>query len=100
MGNAVQLEFNLDNKSSQEMQLYIMQKQIDQFCDSMGKVRKKLFAELTQMKKVCEELQKENENLKCLLKEIKNESNIKKMQWTYGQNDCLFDVREYKSATG
>lgn len=98
MNTEVQLELNIENKTSEEMQLAIMQKQIDQMCESMGKVRRKLFSELGEMKKVCSELQKENEELKSVLKELKNEKT--KTEWIYGQNGCLFDVREYPKAVG
>lgn len=96
MSDGVQLEFNIENKSSEEMQLSLMQKQIDQMCDSMGKVRRKLFSEMSEMKKLYAGLQKENEELKTMLKELKGE----KTEWTYGQGDCLFDVREPQRAIG
>ncbi len=96
MSEAIQLEFNIENKSSEEMQLSLMQKQIDQMGESMGKVRRKLFSEMSEMKKLYVELQKENENLKQMLKELKNE----KTEWTYGEGGCLFDVREHREAVG
>lgn len=92
MSESVQLEFNIENKSSEEMQLLLMQKQIDQMSDSMGKVRRKLFSEMSEMKRLFSDLQRENQELKTMLKEIKNE----KTQWIYGQEGCLFDVREYQ----
>lgn len=93
---SVQLEFNIEGKSSEEMQLSLMQKQIDEMSDSVGKVRRKLFAELGEMKKLYAELQKENQELKNMLKEIKNE----KTEWTYEKEGCLFDVREPQRAVG
>lgn len=96
MENAVQLELNLESRSSHEMQLSLMQKQIDQMCDSMGKVRRKLFSEMSEMKKLFAQLEEENFNLKTTLKELKNE----RTEWTYGQNGCLFDVREHQEAVG
>lgn len=92
MNVEVQLEFNIENKDSSEMQLFQMQKQIDQVCESMGKVRRRIFSELGEMKKMYAALQKENEELKTILKDLKNE----KTEWAYEQEDCLFDVREYK----
>lgn len=96
MSADVQLEFNIENKSSEEMTLFLMQKQIDAMGDSMGKVRRKLFSEMSEMKKQYAELQKENQELKTILKELKNE----RTEWTYGQNGNLFDVREYQTAIG
>lgn len=93
---AIQLEFNIENKSHEEMQLFLMQKQIDEMCESMGKVRRRLFSELGEMKKVCATLQKESDELKSILKGLKNE----KEEWTYGKNGCLFDVRQYQQAVG
>ena len=89
MQSSLQLEFNIENKCSEDLQISLMQKQIDQVCDSMGKVRRCLFSELNQMKKICFDLQKENEELKTVLKELKNE----KTQWAYAKDGCLFDVQ-------
>jgi len=94
--DAIQLEFNLENRSPEEMQMYTMQKQVDQMCESMGKVRKKLFAELGEIKKICYNLKKENDDLKSILKDLKNE----RTDWIYGQNGCLVDVSELKAAVG
>lgn len=88
----IQLEFNFDNKTPEEMTLYMMQKQIDKLCGSMEKVRKKLFAEQGEMKKLCVALQQENEELKSTVRELKHG----KTQWTYGQNGCLFDVSKHQ----
>lgn len=92
----VQLEFNMEDKSSEELQLSMMQKQIDQISISMDKVRRKLFAEIGEMKRLYAELQKENQELKNIL----SEANHGKTQWTYGQDDCLFDVQEPERAFG
>jgi len=92
--DTIQLEFNIENKSPEELRLFLMEKQIQEMNDSMGKVRRKLFSEMGEMKKLFYELQKETYELKMMLKEIKNE----KIEWTYGQNDCLFDVQEYRKA--
>ena len=85
----VQLEFNFDNKTPEELRLSLMQTQIDQMGDSMGKVRRKMFAELGEMKKACAVLQQENDELKAMLRELK----FGKDQWVYGQNDKLFELR-------
>ena len=101
----VQLELNLEECSPEEMKLYLMQKQIDEACLSMDKVRKKLFAELGVAKKMISSLQASNELLKDsnaqlwdLLKAQSHEKQEPETQWSYGKNDCLFDVLEYKEA--
>ncbi len=86
----IQLEFNLDNKSAQEIELSIMKKQIDQMSESMGKVRRCLFAEMGQMKKLYIQLQKENIDLKATLRELMNE----KPEWVYAQDGCLFELQQ------
>lgn len=91
---AVQLEFNIENKSDEELRFDMMQKQIDAFCDSMGKVRKKLFAEQTELKKLCAKLHAENQQMKDILDKIHHE----KIEWVYAQDGCLFDVRKPEEA--
>ncbi len=88
--NAIQLEFNIDNRSPQEIELSIMQKQLNQMHESMGKVRRCLFAEVGQMKKLYIELQKENLELKGMLRELRNE----REEWVYGQEGCLFELQQ------
>jgi archaellum component FlaC len=90
MGEAIQLELNLENKTVEELKLDLMQKQLDQMSDSMGKVRKKLFAEMGEVKKLYAQAQREAEELKILIKMIKNE----KTQWTYSEGGYLFNVME------
>jgi len=90
MSAVVQLEFNIDDKSESEVKLDIMQKQIDEMHNSMGKVRRKIFSEVSEMKKLYAELLKQNEELKNTIREMKNE----KTQWVYEKEDCLFDVQQ------
>jgi hypothetical protein len=90
----MELEFNFENKTPEQLKLDEMQKQLDQMDESMGKVRRRLFSELSQVKKLYEELQSENEILKSMIKEKKNE----KTQWTYGQEGYLFYVSEHQKA--
>lgn len=88
---AIQLEFNIENESDEDHKLYAMQKQIDCVNESMGKVRRKLFSELGEMKKLICELRTENQNLQETLKELKNE----KLHWSYAQGDTLFNVAKH-----
>ncbi len=86
--NAIQLEFQID--AEEDVRFSNMKKQIDALNDSMGKVRRKLFAELTEIKKLYTALKIENESMRSILSEMNHE----KTQWAYGQNGCLFDVQE------
>lgn len=81
----IQLEFNFSNLSKDEVRLLEMQKMIDEFCDSMGKVRRKLFAELGDVKKQLVAVQEENR----LLKETIRRTNGEKTVWLYRQNEHL-----------
>ena len=90
----IQLEINLENKSQEELRFSDFQRQIDMMNESFGKVRRRLFCELGEMKTMYIEIQKENEYLKTTVKGLRNE----KTEWIYAQGDCLFDVREYKEA--
>ena len=94
--NGIQLEFNVDNESESDVKFSLMQKQIDVMNESMGKVRRKLFGEMSEMKKNYQELKNENEALKQQLKEIKNE----KDEWYYTKEGALFGVRESQAACG
>lgn len=93
MSRSIQLELNIDDKTPEEIQLYMMQKQIEQMHESMGKVRRRLFAELGEMKKLYLKLQTENVELKTFIKELNNET----PEWVYGQNNCLFNLEENRS---
>jgi hypothetical protein len=91
----VQLEFNLECKSDEELRAELMQKQIDALSDSLTKVRKKLFAEVGALKKVLGEVLIENDHLKDILRKDKHG----KTEWLYKTEDgCLFDVREPQEA--
>lgn len=60
----MQLYLNLDNVSEQEHHLAMMQRQIDELVESMGKVRRKMFAELGEVKRICADLKEENAHLR------------------------------------
>lgn len=84
--SALQLEFNLDNTSPEEMQMTSMQKQIEEISISMDKVRKRLFAELSEVKKLYADLKKEHDDMKALFKEVKTDD----PEWVYKQGNSLF----------
>ncbi len=88
--NDIQLELNLQDKSFEEMTLISMQKQLDAMSESMGKVRRKLFGEMGEMKKLYAALFAENETLKLKLNELTHE----KTEWVYQNGESLFEVCE------
>lgn len=85
--NAIQLELNIDNRSREDMRLYYMQMQLDAACESMDRTRKKLFAELGQLKKQYADLVRANAELKASLR-------TEKQEWRYLDNDCLFEISD------
>lgn len=87
---AVQLEFNLKDESYEDLKISAMQQQIDAMHASMGKVRKKLFGELSELKKACFSLQIENQSLKEVVRSIKGE----KTEWVYLENGFLCNAKE------
>jgi hypothetical protein len=84
--HAIQLEFNTENKTSSEMEIYYMKQLLAEMNDSMGKVRRKLFAEMGELKKTCHNLQIENLALKTMVE------GRKKIEWSYDKPDHLFDI--------
>ena len=84
----IQLEFNIENLPHDECRVAQMQKQVDDICISMNKVRKKLFGELGEVKKQVAVLKKENEELRDKLKSFTNE----KTEWIYDSEDRLFEI--------
>lgn len=88
--NAIQLEFNVTDETESEIKIAIMQKQLDAMHESMGKVRRKLFSQMGELQKLYLELKTDNEILREVLRELKNE----KTEWIYTQGGNLFDVRE------
>lgn len=87
--NEIQLEFNLNDASETDVKLAYMQKQLNEIAESMGKVRRKMFAELSEMKKILTDIKNENEQLRNQIKDFKNE----KTDWDYCKGEYLFQVK-------
>lgn len=87
--NAIQLEFDIESRTPEEREFYYMRKEIAAMNESMGKVRRKLFAEIGEMKKACNALHLENEALKAQLREMQNSPT----SWEYCKGDRLFDTQ-------
>ena len=84
MSQCIQLEFEMGSK--EHAQLDAMQAQINGMSASMDKVRRKLFAELSEVKKTLGSLEQENEQLRAILKELRDQ----KTEWQYCQEGYLF----------
>lgn len=76
---SVQLEFNFHEKSEEDQALDLLQNQIDSLNESVGKVRRKLFAELGDLKKEVLALKEENERLSSHLRAL-GQGNLDWMQ--------------------
>ncbi len=94
MSEHIQLELNFQDKTVEEMTLSLMQKQIDDMHESMGKVRRKMFAELGEVKKMHDRLIKEHADLKTSVSSMLNQ----KTEWLYQSGEFLFEVSEKKKA--
>ena len=94
MSEHIQLELNFQQKTSEEMTLCLMQKQIDEMHESMGKVRRKLFGEMGEVKKAYAILLAEHEGLKSQLSAMLNQ----KTEWLYQSGDSLFEISDKKQA--
>lgn len=82
----IQLELNFDNESEENVHLFNMQRQIDTLCGSMGKVRRRIFSELGEMKKMYADLLKENEVLRARINDLKHANK----DWVYDKEGFLF----------
>ena len=89
MTESIQLELNLQAKSQEQMTFDTMQKQIDLMYESMGKVRRKLFGEMGEIKKKYADLEQQHELLKIKLMQYTKQ----KTEWDYEIEGSLFDVK-------
>ena len=89
MSEGIQLDLNLEDKNSQEIKFELLQKQIDQMNESMGKVRRKLFANMTELRKENHELRQKLELMESIQRNLTNT----KTEWVYHENGLLFDIK-------
>lgn len=83
---AVQLEFSIQDENEADAKIQFLQKQIDTMSESMDKVRRKLFAQMGEIQKLCQTLKQENQELRLALLNKNSEEEI----WEYGQGEHLF----------
>ncbi len=84
----IQLELNIENNSLIDSRLHELQLQIDAINASMSKVRKKLFAQVSELQKTCMSLELQNQDLVRKLRELSQE----KEEWKYLEGDNLFQL--------
>lgn len=83
-----QLELNIDNLSQEQIDFNALKKQVEEIALSAGKVRKKLFAEVGDLKKKNKILEEEIERLKLII------DPPKRAEFEYITDDSLFEIRE------
>lgn len=84
----VQLEFNFENENKEKIEFDILQKQITALAESQNKVRKKLFAENSLLKKRLLEAESQILDLKNML------IDKKETQFEYISDENLFELKE------
>ena len=82
-----QLEFVVDELDI-ETKLSRMQHKIDAIDESMGKVRRRLFAQIGELQKLCLSIQQENQELRAILNTSVRD------EWSYCQGDNLFSIHK------
>ncbi len=88
----IQLALNIENLSPADLKLVEMQKQLDEKCESMDKVRRKVFAETGELKNQVAVLRMENQELAEKLRALAPTE-----QWLYKTNGFLFDIQAAKA---
>lgn len=83
-----QLDLNIDNLSQDQIAFNELKKKVEDLSESQGKVRKKLFAEVGELKKKNKLLEEEIERLKLII------DPPKKSEFEYITDDSLFEVKE------
>lgn len=86
----IQLELNLNDETSDALKVVVMEKKLFELSDIMGKVRRKLFCELGEVRKVCDQLRDENRKLRELVANMTG----RKPEWVYLQDGFLCDLKE------
>lgn len=81
--NAIQLEFNLEDKTNEESKCYYLQVQINTVVQSLDKTRRNLFAQLSELKKTNLQLLDEIARLK------RTNFSENPNSWLYLDGDCL-----------
>ena len=86
--NPIQLEFDLNNDAGKNPELISLRQEMEAMKESVGKVRRKMFAELGEMKKSYFAVYVELEKAKDDLRKLKNE----RTDWIYKEGEYLFQI--------
>lgn len=86
----MQLEFMLKDQSPVESKFEFVEKQVNEIRLSSERVRKSMYAQLNELKKLCYLQKAEIEKLKHEYEKY----GFQKREWVYGQEDDLFTLRE------
>jgi hypothetical protein len=90
----IQLEFNFYGESAENRRFAQMEEQIREIKESTDKVRRKLFSDMSELKKALFYLKCENHELKQKINNILGE----KAEWNYLCNENLFELVEKQKA--
>ena len=85
--DGLQLDFDFGDQMDVQLSLRMMRAQIDAMQHSADKVRRNLFAQVGELKKICSHLKKENLELKCLIID-----GIHGDDWEYKKGYDLFSL--------
>ena len=83
-----QLDLNIDNLTQSQIEFNELKKKVEEIAESAGKVRKKLFAEVTELKKKNKILEDEIERIKLII------DPPKRAEFEYITEDSLFEIKE------
>lgn len=92
----IQMELNLDNKSDIELKVDELKVELANTKESLRKIQKKLFGEMSLLRKVCLTQQKEIQELR---DERQDNKHQKPVTWIYEKGDCLFVEENHQQAS-
>lgn len=82
----MQLEFSFFKEDEDDISH--LHSRVDEVSDSLSKVRKRLFAEISSLKKLCKELMQENLDMRAAIDKLSG----KEAALTYLEDGCLFKM--------
>jgi uncharacterized protein (DUF3084 family) len=86
----MQLEFSILDKNPVELKLEFVEKEVNEIRKRSDNVRRGLFARHNELAKLYMQQQSEIERLKQIIEAL----GYGNREWEYGQQNCLFNLRE------